>query len=84
MTTTSDKQVYTGYALLTQQHGYVVLSRDSFTQEIRCWSCYNQSRPAIAADVETAKTAADWLNAQGVAASIMPHLCYDGAWIIRL
>jgi hypothetical protein len=83
MTTLEDKQIYTGYALLTQQYGYVCVSRDFFSRALCYWPCNNQKSPWMAYTPEQAEEAVTWLNAnfKDIGALVKPLRYCDGEWI---
>ncbi len=75
--------IYTGYAITTEQHGYVVVTRDFFSAGECYWPCSNQKSPFMALDEFTANKMVAWLNTNfdGIGASIKPLRYSNGEWI---
>ena len=75
--------IYTGYALMTEQHGYVVVTRDSFSHGLCYWTCSNQASPFMSYADEDATRLVTWLNENfpGIGATVKPLRYCNGEWI---
>lgn len=75
--------IYTGYAVTTEQHGYVCVARDFFSRGLVYWPNSNQASPSMDFTHEDASKKVDWLNTNfaGIGASVKPLRYCDGEWI---
>ncbi len=79
----SSDTIYTGYAITTEQHGYVVVTRDYFSNGECFWPCSDQKSPFMAFEDFTANKMVDWLNEHfaGIGAVVKPLRYSNGVWI---
>lgn len=80
---TEQETIYTGYALTTEQHGYVVVAGDWYSHGLCYWPCSKQDSPAMDFDADSAERKAAWLNTNfaGIGAAVKPLRYSNGEWI---
>lgn len=78
-----DTTIYTGYALTTEQHGYVTVTRDFFSRDLCYWPCSNQASPSMSYTNDEADRLVVWLNHNfpNIGATVKPLRYCNGEWI---